>query len=46
MVALTMVNPGMQEATPSLGLNAAMQTLLVGIGLIVVGKTGASWYHG
>ena len=41
MVALTMVNAGMQEATPSPGLNAAMRTLLIGIGLIVVGKTGA-----
>jgi hypothetical protein len=41
MVALTMVNAGMQEGTPSPGINAGMRTLLIGIGLIVVGKTGA-----
>ena len=47
MVALTMVSAGMQEATPSPGLNAAaMRTLLIGIGLIVVCKTGAWWYYG
>jgi hypothetical protein len=40
MVALTMVNGGMREATPLLGLNTAMRTLLIGLGLIVVGKTG------
>lgn len=47
VVGLTMVYVGMQEASPSPSLNgAALWTLPIGIGLVLVGKAGAWWNHG